>query len=420
MAAAGDMGLTPAMRQYWDVKNKYPDCVVLFRMGDFYETFYDDAKTVSQDLNIVLTSRGKDEKKAPLAGIPYHAIDNYLKKLVDKGHKVVIVEQLEDPKLAKGIVKRGVVRIVTPGTVIEPHMVDERANNYIVGVYSSGSSAGLCACDVSTGEMRTTEVGFEGAEAEFEKFRPAEVLLPKDGKGYGWVYMLARERGFKVTELEHYKFDEENGRHVLRKIAGVESFSSYGLEERQLAKRALSGVLAYLDYTLLGHMAVPQLGRIAYYSTSGSMSIDCSTMRNLEIMHSLADGSERGTLQEIINNAATPMGSRAIRKWVSAPLLSLEGINGRLDNVSAVVGRPIEVSRLRDALKSVGDIERIATRTAYGTVAPRELLMLRQSLELVEEIKGLLKNGGVLEGFYGKFAGMELSLIHISEPTRPY
>ena len=164
-----EKSLTPGMKQYWDIKNKYKDCIVLFRMGDFYETFYDDAKVVARDLKIVLTSRGKDDKKAPLAGLPYHALDNHLKKLIEKGHKVVIVEQLEDPKKAKGLVKRGVVRIITPGTVIEPSLITN-SNNYLVSAYPQKEKIGLCACDISTGEMECTEVGIEDFETEIEKY----------------------------------------------------------------------------------------------------------------------------------------------------------------------------------------------------------------------------------------------------------
>ncbi len=400
--------VTPAMAQYWEVKKKYPDCVILFRMGDFYETFYDDAKVVSRDLQIVLTSRGKNEAKAPLAGIPYHALEPYLKKLMGKGHKVVIVEQLEDPRKAKGLVKRGVVRVITPGTVMEPTLMNEKTNNYILSVYSTGDKIGLCACDVSTGEAFTTELAKEGLDTEFEKYRPSEIIVPQGAtSGYDWVERLEREFGFKKTEIDAYKFDEKNGEYVLSKIAGVGSFTSYGLDEFPYAKRAVSGLLSYMEYTTAGTI-LPKLYKISYYNSSKNMIIDATTMRNLDLLMNQADGSERGTLLSILDKTITPMGGRAIKRWITSPLLDKEKIEERLGNVEQLMRNPMHLEKVRGVLSAVGDIERISTRISYRNVLPRELLMLRQSIEKANELKRLA-------GDY-KFTGKFFAEFTISEP----
>ncbi len=404
MVANGNSGLTPAMKQYWEVKNKYPDCIILFRMGDFYETFYDDAKVVAHDLQIVLTARGKGEGKAPLAGIPYHALDSYLKKLIDKGHKVVIVEQLEDPKLAKGLVKRGVVRIITPGTLLEPQLIDERANNYLMSVFAGNGRIGLCACDVSTGEIFATEIGEEEAETEFEKFRPKEVLAPGEiTAGYEWLDFLKNIFAFKKTELEPYKFDENNGEYILGKMGGALSFSSYGLDEYPLAKRALAGLLSYLKYTI-ANSTTPKINKISYYNTSKNMIIDATTIRNLDLLLNQADGSERGTLISVIDRTVTPMGGRLLKKWVCTPLYNVKKINERLDNIEQLMHSQLQVERVRDIISGISDIERIATRISYRSVQPRELLVLKQSLERFAELKRLVDEYKLSGAFFGEIA----------------
>lgn len=399
--------ITPAMAQYWEIKKKYPDCLVLFRMGDFYETFYEDAKIVSRDLQIVLTSRGKNDAKAPLAGIPYHALEQYLKKLMGKGHKVVIAEQLEDPRKAKGLVKRGVVRVITPGTLIEPALMNEKANNYILSIFSDGGKIGLCACDISTGEAFTTELAKDGIDTEFEKYRPAEVILPKGAtQEYDWLDRLEREYGFKRTEIEAYKFDEKNGEYVLSKSGSAASFAPYGLEEFPYAKRAVSGMLSYMEYTAAGS-TLPRLHKISYYSTSKNMVIDATTMRNLDLLVNQADGSEKGTLLSVLDRTVTPMGGRMLKRWLSSPLLDKKRIDERLDNVEALTLNPIHLEKIRSTLSSIGDIERIATRINYRSVLPRELLMLKQSIEKANELKQMLAEYKMHGKFFDEFIASE-------------
>ncbi|MCX8200281.1 MAG: DNA mismatch repair protein MutS [Candidatus Micrarchaeota archaeon] len=399
--------ITPAMAQYWEIKKKYQDCLVLFRMGDFYEAFYDDAKVVSRDLQIVLTSRGKNDAKAPLAGIPYHALESYLKKLIGKGHKVVVVEQLEDPRKAKGLVKRGVVRVITPGTLIEPALMSEKSNNYIISIFPAGSKMGLCACDVSTGEALATELAADGIDTEFEKYKPAEVIVPQGHvQGYEWLGRLEREYGFKKTELEAYRFDEKNGEYILSKINGTGSFAPYGLEEFQYAKKAVSGILSYMEYASAGATA-PKLHKISYYSSSRNMIIDATTMRNLDLLANQADGTERGTLLSVLDKTVTPMGGRTLKRWVSAPLLDKAKIEERLGNVEELMRNPLHLEKIRGILSAIGDIERIATRIAYRNVLPRELLMLRQSIEKADELKQMVAEYKLRGKFFDELIASE-------------
>jgi DNA mismatch repair protein MutS len=396
-----EKSLTPGMKQYWEIKNKYKDCIVLFRMGDFYETFYDDAKVVARDLKIVLTSRGKEDKKAPLAGLPYHALDNHLKKLIDKGHKVVIVEQLEDPKKAKGLVKRGVVRIVTPGTVIEPSLITN-SNNYLVSIYPEKEKIGICACDISTGEMECTEVGIEEIETEIEKYKPKEVLFPEE---ISFDIENKIDRTINKNKIENYKFDETNGEFLLSKILGTKSFTSYGLHDKKLAKKALSGILSYLDYTQMGN-ELKHIHKISYYNNSKNMIIDASTIKNLDLIENQFDGSLNGTLFEVLNQTITPMGERMLKKWILSPLIDKNKIEERLDCVHMLYGNPILLEEIRNELEKIGDLERIATRISYKTALPRDLLMLEQSLKTIEKLTEIVSKNELKGIFYNEFKNM--------------
>ncbi len=385
-----DKSLTPAMRQYWEVKRSYPDCIVLFRMGDFYETFYDDAKVVARDLQIVLTARGKGEKRAPLAGIPYHSLEGYLKKLVDKGHKVVIVEQLEDPKKAKGLVKRGVVRVITPGTLLETNLIDERSNNYLCSIYPYGKRMGICFAEITTGEFQLSEIEREELETELEKFKPSEIIYP-EGTGEDVLKIVREVMGeVKGDKLEPYKFESDQGLYLLKKHVGVNSYQSYGIEDKLLAQKALSGALSYLEYTLLGNKI--HIQKISYYAVSRNMIIDATTLRNLDVLVNQIDGTTRGTLLSVLDKTVTPMGSRELKRWLSMPLRDVKGINERLENVELLLGDPIFLDEVRDELSKVGDIERIATRINYGTVQPRELLHLKESIKSIQKIREMFGN----------------------------
>ncbi|NTV27304.1 MAG: DNA mismatch repair protein MutS, partial [Methanothrix sp.] len=294
--------LSPLMDQYYREKKQYPDAILLFRVGDFYETFAEDAITISRDLNITLTSRQKDDEgnKIPLAGVPYHALEAYLAKLIKAGHKVAICDQVEDPKLAKGLVKREITRIVTPGTVIEQTMLDETSNNFLAAVVQNDGKIGIALADVSTGEFLTTEIPAERLTTELAKFRPAEVIAPFS---LNWD-------GLRQQVLEEDCFSRENAAKALHGQFGHDWQEKFRLVDKDLPIRACGAILAYLHNThfdALGH-----LKDIRLYSGSEYMVLDEVTLRNLEILRNIRDRSRRGTLLEFLGETKTPMGTRTL------------------------------------------------------------------------------------------------------------
>ncbi len=384
--------LTPGMRQYWEVKRQFPDCIVLFRMGDFYETFYDDAKIVSRELQIVLTSRGKGNKKAPLAGIPHHALDTYLSKLISRGYKVAICEQLEDPKKAKGLVKRGVVRIVTPGTVFEQNLLGKE-NNYIMAIYPYKERYGISVSDFSTGEFYTTEVNsFADLDTEIERFLPREVILP-EGTTDDKVISRLKELKIKPTYVEEYKFSPENARYLIKKHLDVEDPGGFGLQDKPLSLSSVGGLLSYIEYTQLGK-PIKHIRKISYYSPKNDMIIDAITQRNLDLVRNQIDGTRRGTLLSILDKTVTPMGARTLTKWLLAPTRNLEVINRRLDAVGLLRDDPLFLDNLREELKGIYDLERIATRITLRSATPKDLIALKESLITVDRIDKLLNEKG--------------------------
>ena len=312
--------LSPLMEQYYQNKKLYPDALLLFRVGDFYETFADDAVTVARDLNITLTSRQKDDRgeKIPLAGVPYHALDAYLARLIRAGHKVAICDQVEDPKQARGLVKRAITRVVTPGTIIEPSMLEEGSNNFLAAVAKEEDRAGLAFVDVSTGEFLTTEVPSHRLTTELARFRPAECL---SAAPLHWEE--AREQ-----ILDEESFSLERAAFALADRYGPEWKERLRLEGRDLSQRACGAVLSYLiasRFDLLDHLKDIQI-----YSGSDYMVLDEVTVRNLEISRNIRDRSRRGTLLEFLDRTRTAMGARTLARWIQMPLQSEEAIDRRL------------------------------------------------------------------------------------------
>ncbi|MCD6549544.1 DNA mismatch repair protein MutS [Candidatus Micrarchaeota archaeon] len=395
--------VTPAMRQYWSIKKQFPDCILLFRMGDFYETFYDDAKVVSRELNIVLTSRGKGEKKAPLAGIPHHALDIYLHRLLKKGYKVAICEQLEDPKKAKGIVKRGVVRVITPGTILEPDYLESKRNNYLMSVSVSrdknGVRIGVSACDLSTGELYTTTVsGTDMLETELERFSPSELVIPESmPDSYPEIKRvvdtLAKEINIKITPLEDYKFDPVNGALKIKETLHVEDVRVFDIADKPLSLSSTGALLEYLERTLL-KTDLP-ITKISYYRPDGTMIIDAVTQRNLELVRNLVDGSKRGTLLSVIDETVTPMGGRLLVKWMLNPLRTPDMIKERLDAVEVLHENTLVLEKIRDLLRHVYDTERLATRLMLRIATPKDLLTIKESVKGIKEIQSFLKSSGL-------------------------
>ncbi|MFH1483681.1 MAG: DNA mismatch repair protein MutS [Chloroflexota bacterium] len=367
--------LAPIRRQYLRIKQQYPEAVLFFRLGDFYETFEEDAKTASRVLEIALTSRemGKGHR-LPMAGIPAHALENYLAKLVSQGHKVAICEQLTPP--GKGLVEREVVRVVTPGTLMEPALLPGRANNYLAAVVGEGETAGLAYADISTGEFATAQLPGERLLAELERLRPAEILTPK-----GWDMDLPG-LGMSLTRREEAWFDREEGERLILSHFGAATLEPFGCSHLPQAVRACGALLRYLGETQKG--ALPQLARLFTYSPDGFMALDSFTRRNLEVLASLSPTGP--SLLSVLDLTRTAMGHRLIKKWLSQPLLDPEAIRVRQEGVEWFFRNAIPRARAGALLKEMADGERLASRILTGLATPRELLALRDSLEAVPRL----------------------------------
>ncbi len=374
--------LSPLMEQYYQNKSLYPDALLLFRVGDFYETFADDAIIVARDLNITLTSRQKDDQgeRIPLAGVPYHSLDVYLARLIRAGHKVAICDQVEDPKLARGLVKRAITRVVTPGTIIEPSMLDESCNNFLAAVVKENENLGLAFVDVSTGEFLTTEVPTNRLHTELARFRPAECLSS---------FSLHWE-GIKEQILEESSFSLERAGAALAERYGPDWKERLRLEGRELSQRACGAVLCYLNasrFDLLGHLKDIQI-----YSGSDYMILDEVTVRNLEISRNIRDRSRRGTLLEFLDQTRTAMGARTLSRWLQMPLQSEEAIARRLDAIEELISKPLLHRSLAEELRGASDLERLMSRIACKAASPKELCVLRSTLERLPRLQEILKN----------------------------
>jgi DNA mismatch repair protein MutS len=370
------------MEQYYREKKLYPDALLLFRVGDFYETFAEDAKVVARDLNITLTSRQKDDEgnKIPLAGVPYHALEVYLAKLIRAGHKVAICDQVEDPKLAKGLVKREITRVVTPGTIIEPAMLDESSNNFLAAVMQDAGRMGLAFVDVSTGEFLTTEIAAERLHSELAKFRPAECVasFPLD-----W-------QGSSQQILDEAAFSEESTSAALESRFGPGWRERLLLADRHLAARACGAILTYLHsshFDALGH-----LHDIRFYSAAEFMVLDEVTLRNLEIVRNIRDRSRRGTLLDFLGQTKTPMGARTLARWIQMPLLSLEAIERRHQAVEELCNNPVLRESLTEELKGVCDLERLMSRVSCRSASPKELVVLKSTLARLPRMQEILED----------------------------
>ncbi|HOI19986.1 MAG TPA: DNA mismatch repair protein MutS [Methanothrix soehngenii] len=372
--------LSPLMEQYYQNKKLYPDALLLFRVGDFYETFADDAVIVARDLNITLTSRQKDDQgeKIPLAGVPYHSLDAYLARLIRAGHKVAICDQVEDPKLARGLVKRAITRVVTPGTIIEPSMLDESSNNFLAAIVKGDENVGLAFVDVSTGEFLTTEVPHNRLYSELARFRPAECLS---------AFSLHWE-GTSLQILEEPCFSAERAEAALADRYGPDWKERLRLEGRGLSQRACGAVLSYLNasrFDLLGHLKDVQI-----YSGSDYMVLDEVTVRNLEITRNIRDRSRRGTLLEFLDQTRTAMGARTLARWLQMPLQSEQAIARRLDGVEELASKSLLHRSLAEELKGTSDLERLLSRISCKSASPKELSVLKSTLEMLPRLQEIL------------------------------
>lgn len=388
------MGLTPMMQQYFSIKENHKDCILFYRLGDFYEMFFDDAELASKELELVLTGRDCGlEERAPMCGIPYHAASGYIGKLITKGYKVGICEQVEDPKEAKGIVKRDVVRIITPGTMLDENFMDNRRNNYIMAVTDTGERYGLAFCDISTGEFQGTyiEKSLIQLDNEISKFSPTEVVVTdmaiSEHIQSKWNMLI------NVREMED-AVDKSVVQNYFKSLSG--GYNS-------VVASASSLLLAYLEETQ--KTALTNLTHLEIYNTEDSMTLDVNTKRNLELTENIVDKGKRGSLLWVLDDTSTAMGSRNLRRWVEAPLVNKEMIARRLDAVEAVYNNINLLEDLREALKGVFDIERIVSKIALKSVNPKEMITLKKSLGNLPAIKELigLIDYGELSRLAGKF-----------------
>ena len=373
--------LTPSRQQYLDIRAQHPDAIVFFRLGDFYETFDDDAAVVARELDLVLTSRPQGKGgRVPMAGVPHHAAENYIARLIAKGYKVALCEQMGSETI-NGLMPREVVRVFTAGTVVEPGMLEAGRNNYLVSVVVEDGRAGLAYADITTGEFATTQFhGGRDLAEELARLSPAELLIPEEL----YVDFAAAAT---ISRLPARRFELGNARQTLLRHFGVASLDAFGCEQKPLATRAAGALLYYLQDTQRG--SVGQMQRLTTYSTDGYMALSESTRRNLELTESTTNGRE-GALLSVLNKTVTPMGARLMRQRVTQPLLSIGMIDERLDQVETLVDNALLRAELRAVLKGLPDLERLANRVLSGRATPRDAEQIALGLSAVERVRGLV------------------------------
>ena len=382
--------VTPAMQQYYAAKEEHKDALIFFRMGDFYESFGEDAKTIAKELEITLTTRGKskDGEKMPLAGIPYHAIDNYLPRLIKKGYKVAICEQLEDPKKAKGVVKRGVVRVVTPGTAMDSAMFSDSANNYLMSICGEGNIFGISFLDISTGEFLTTQFAdtapYNKIASEIARMTPSECIMPESLLANDVLASRVREMKIIVHEYDSYAFENEAANKLLTGHMGVSTLEGMGCMELPFAVSAAGAALQYAMDTQMRELS--HIQHLSTYFDSEFMVLDAITLRNLEIVKNVRGEGSDTSLLKVLDDTKTPMGGRLLQKWLLKPLISVEGINARLDAVDDLEKNTLVRFEIRSRLSYVRDMERLVARIMYGNSNARDLMALKRSLEVVPRI----------------------------------
>jgi DNA mismatch repair protein MutS len=374
--------ITPLMQQYQQIKSRHADAILMFRMGDFYEMFYEDAEVASRELGLTLTSRNNGgASEVPLAGVPVKAVTEYLRRLVQKGYRVAICEQVEDPRQAKGIVRREVVETVTPGAAFSDDLLESERHNYLCAIRAEGSALGIAAVDVSTGAFRLIVADLQDAPSLIARLAPREILLARGDSAALGAKMALPLDGVLLTEREPWEFDAHMGREELSRQFGVHSIEGFGLDGAHDAAVATAGaVIRYLRELQPG--GVPHLMRPSVEVIGDAMPLDEMTRRNLELMESLRGGGHEraGTLVGVLDRTSTPMGARLLREWLLAPLLSVERIDRRLDAVAALVANPVPRLEITGLLDGMRDIERLAGKTAAARVNPRELRHLGEAL----------------------------------------
>ncbi|MCZ6677408.1 MAG: DNA mismatch repair protein MutS [Candidatus Poribacteria bacterium] len=380
--------LSPLMTQYKRLKNQHPDAILLCRVGDFYEAFYEDAELISRVLEITLTSRDKDSQggSIPMAGVPHHALDSYLYKLVKAGYKVAVSEQMEDPKLAKGLVERDIVRIVTPGTLTDPKALDQKVNNYLIAIYPLKGGYGLASVDLSTGEFAVTELeNLSKLWAEIHRLAPKECLFPEEFEDQEILEQIRIDLKATVNFLPDWRFAFDTARSELLQHFRTLSLDGFGCEHLTVAICAAGALMYYLYETQ--KQEVKHILAIHTYTISDFMILDADTQRNLELTTSIRDGSSKGTVLELMDETVTPMGARKLRQCILRPLLEPAEINARLNAVDELKNRIGLQEELRERLNQMYDMERLISRISLGSANARDLLALKDSLRMLPGIK---------------------------------
>jgi DNA mismatch repair protein MutS len=380
---------TPLMAQYYKVKQAHPDTILLFRVGDFFETFEDDAKTTSKVLGITLTKRSNGSSgDTPLAGFPHHAIDTYLPKLVRAGYRVAVCEQMENPKFAKGIVKREVVEVVTPGVTLSDKLLDHKKNNYLLAISILGQICGLSFCDISTGEFYVFEIPTAQLGEQIESINPSEFLIPKRDKEFLGKLIERINPSLRITKLEDWIFNFDFANELLKNHFKIVTLKGFGIEKLSAGIIAAGAVLNYLNETQRVNLS--HLNRISLYNPSDYMILDHSTKRNLEITFSMNDGGREGSLISILDKTQTAMGGRLLKKWISAPLRDLDPIKKRHDSVEELLKNKKVRKDLTENLNEIGDLERLISRICTSRATPREVVAVKSSLKKIPVTKELL------------------------------
>ena len=386
---------SPMMQKYLETKEQYKDCILFYRLGDFYEMFFDDAITASRELELTLT--GKDcgqAERAPMCGIPHHAAEMYVSRLIAKGYKVAICEQLEDPKEAKGIVKRGVIRIVTPGTVVESNMLEERKNNFIMSIFKSGIYFGISVCDISTGEFYSAEIkdnqNFPLVLDEIARYMPSELVINSMMAECQEEMGKIRERFDSYITRFNDKFFTDDAEKIKYRFEFVDNSQNKieNLEDKTLAVSSINALIEYIEQTQM--TTLEHINKITVYNISKYMSLDINARRNLEITEKMRDKSKKGTLLWVLDKTSTSMGGRALRRWLNDPLIDVEEINRRLSAVKELKNELMLRGDIIENLKKVYDIERLAGKMAYGNANARDMITLKNSLSRLPELKSVL------------------------------
>ncbi|MFI5360147.1 MAG: DNA mismatch repair protein MutS, partial [Halanaerobiales bacterium] len=379
--------LTPMMEQYLKIKEKYRDAILFFRLGDFYEMFFEDAQIAARVLDIALTARNKGGgEKAPMAGVPYHSADSYIARLIDQGYKVAICEQLEDPAEADGLVERDVVRVITPGTIVESDILSDKDNNYLAAIVIYHDNLGFSYIDISTGEFYVTEISLDNIDKlwdELDRIQPREIISADSLLEKKDFQLFCERNKVLVNELKGIKANEAE--EILLAHFQVNSLSIYGLEDSSAALLSAGEVLNFVQETQ--KRTLKHIDRLSFYNLSDFMILDTATRRNLELTTSLRDNKKQGTLLQVLDKTLTSMGGRMLKKWINQPLINKRMIEERLDAIEELKENFILLQAIRSNIDGIYDLERILSRITYGSANARDLTALSYSLDKLPTLR---------------------------------